>query len=132
MLIAFAACLALGYTVPSTIPNLFKNYWIAAYALTACATAIAALFFPMPPRIAQPAISILGLLKGLDKHADSLDLSSRLMTVTATILTVTLLLLFAGSVGPYALPRPRRILFRVVATSIAAVRMMIFAFAFRA
>ena len=73
---------------------------------------IAALFFPMPPRIAQPAISILGLLKGLDTHADSLDLSSRLMTVTATILTVTLLLLFAGSVGPYALPRPRRILFR--------------------
>ena len=86
----------------------------------------------MPPRIAQPAISILGLLKGLDTHADSLDLSSRLMTVTATILTVTLLLLFAGSVGSYALPHPMRIPFRVVAASIAAVRIMIFAFAFRA
>ena len=130
-LVAFAACLALGSLVQGTIPNLFKYYWIAATALTASAAAMAALFFPVPPRLALPAIAVLGLLIGLDTHSEAPGRWSQAMSVSAAIVTGSILLLLAGFIGSYHLPRPLRLLARIMAAWIAAATIMILAFAFR-
>jgi hypothetical protein len=130
-LIAFAACLALGSLVQGAIPNLFKYYWIAATALTASAAALAALFFPVPPRLALPAIAILGFLVGLDTHGEAPGPWSRAMSASAAIVTGSILLLLAGFIGSYHLPRPLRLLARIMAAWIAAATIMILAFAFR-
>jgi hypothetical protein len=130
-LIAFAACLALGALVQGAIPNLFKYYWIAATALTASAAAMAALFFPVPPRLALPAIAVLGILIGLDTHGEAPGLWSQAMSVSAAIVTASILLLLAGFIGFYHLPRPLRLLARIMAAWIAAATIMILAFAFR-
>ena len=126
-LIAFAACLALGALVQGAIPNLFKYYWIAATALTA----LAALFFPVPPRLALPAIAVLGLLVGLDTHGEAPGPWSRAMSASAAIVTGSILLLLAGFIGSYHLPRPLRLLARIMAAWIAAATIIILAFAFR-
>ena len=130
-LIAFAACLALGALVQGAIPNLFKYYWIAATALTASAAALAALFFPVPPRLALPAIAVLGLLVGLDTHGEAPGPWSRAMSASAAIVTGSILLLLAGFIGSYHLPRPLRLLARIMAAWIAAATIIILVFAFR-
>jgi hypothetical protein len=90
-----------------------------------------ALLFPVPPRLALPAIAVLGFLVGLDTHGEAPGFWSQAMSISAAIVTGSILLLLAGFVGSYHLPRPVRLLARIMAAWIASATIMILAFAFR-
>ena len=53
------------------------------------------------------------------------------MSVSAAIVTGSILLLLAGVIGSYHLPRPLRLHARIMAAWITAATIMILAFAFR-
>ena len=127
----FAATLAMAHVAQGFLPGLFAYYWIAASALIAAAAGIVVALDPVPPRLALPAIAILGALIGLDTHGEAPGLWPRMAAVSAAILTGVALLMLAGFLGGYALPKPLRLLARILAAWIAAATIMILAFALR-
>lgn len=129
--LAFIVALGIGHIAQGMLPALFTYYWIAASALIAIAATLAATLDPVPPRLAFPAIVVLGAIIGLDTHGEGSGLWPRLQAVSAAGLAGALLLLAAGFVGGYALPRPLRILARILGAWIAAATIMILAFALK-
>jgi hypothetical protein len=128
---AFVAALAAANAAQGLIPNLFSWYWIASSSLLAAAGATTAIADPVPPRLALPLIAALGVLLGFDIHAEVAGPWARAEAVSATALTGSLMLLLAGFAGGYHLPRPVRVLARILAAWITAAVVMILAFALR-
>ena len=130
-LLAFAIALALANALQGFIPALFTYYWIAASALIAIAAFFVAALDPVPPRLALPAITLLGALIGLDIHGEGPGAWARIEAVSAAMLTTTVLLFTVGFLGSYPLPRPLRLAARIAAAWISAATIMILAFALR-
>lgn len=130
-ILAFVIAIAAGNLAQGLIPNLFSWYWMASAALLTASGAAAAALDPVPPRLALPLIAALGLIVGLDVHPEGPGAWARAAALSATATTGSLLLLVAGFAGSYALPRPARVLARILAAWIAAAVLMILAFALR-
>ncbi len=127
----FAAALAMAHIAQGFLPGLFSYYWLVASALITAAAGLVAALDPVPPRLALPAIALLGALIGLDTHGEAAGLWPRIEAVSAAMLTGVMLLMLAGFLGGYPLAKPLRLLARILAAWIAAATIMVLAFALR-